>query len=137
MLHFFDNMKRKKVFKTKSFDRWAKKVLADALLCAAAREIEQGMYEADLGQGVCKKRIAVPGKGKSGGTRTLVAKQHVAAIIFLVGREKNEPGPDFSDVVLEAARTIASDLNKQPIERLQAMAADGKLKEICNAKEKQ
>lgn len=130
-------MKRKKVFKTKSFDRWAKKVLADALLCAAAREIEQGMYEADLGQGVCKKRIAVPGKGKSGGTRTLVAKQHVAAIIFLVGREKNEPGPDFSDVVLEAARTIASDLNKQPIERLQAMAADGKLKEICNAKEKQ
>ncbi len=130
-------MKRKRVFKTKSFDRWAKKVLADALLCAAAREIEQGVYEADLGQGVCKKRIAVPGQGKSGGTRTLVAKQHAAAIIFLVGREKNEPGPDFSDVVVEAAKTIASDLNKQPIDQLEAMATDGKLKEICNAKEKQ
>jgi hypothetical protein len=130
-------MNRKRVFKTKSFARWAKKVLADALLCAAAREIEQGVYEADLGQGVCKKRIAVPGQGKSGGTRTLVAKQHAAAIIFLVGREKSEPGPDFSDVVVEAVKAIASDLNKQPIERLEEMAADGKLKEICNAKEKQ
>ncbi|HEV6964763.1 MULTISPECIES: type II toxin-antitoxin system RelE/ParE family toxin [Roseateles] len=130
-------MKRKRVFKTKSFDRWAKKVLTDALLCAAAREIEQGVYEADLGQGVCKKRIAVSGKGKSGGTRTLVAKQHAAAIIFLVGREKNEPGPDFSDVVVEAAKTIASDLSKMPIAQLETMATDGKLKEICNAKEKQ
>ena len=86
---------------------------------------------------MCKKRIAIPGKGKSGGTRTLVAKQHAAASIFLIGREKNEPGPDFSDVVVEAAKTIASDLNKQPIDRLAAMASDGKLKEICNAKEKQ
>ena len=130
-------MKRKRVFKTKSLARWAKKVLAVSLLCAVAREIEQGVYEADLGQGVCKKRIAVPGQGKSGGTRTLVAKHHAAAIIFLVGREKNEPGPDFSDVVVEAVKAIASDLNKQPIERLEEMAADGKLKEICNAKEKQ
>ncbi len=137
VLHYSNKMNRKRVFKTKSFARWAKKVLADALLCTAAREIEQGVYEADLGQGVCKKRIAVPGQGKSGGTRTLVAKQHAAAIIFLVGREKNEPGPDFSDVVVEAVKAIASDLNKQPIERLDEMAADGKLKEICNAKEKQ
>jgi hypothetical protein len=137
VLYYANKMKRKRVFKTKSFDRWAKKVLADALLCAAAREIEQGVYEADLGQGVCKKRIAVPGQGKSGSTRTLVVKQHAAAIIFLVGREKNEPGPDFSDVVVEAAKAIASDLTKQPIGQLEVMAADGKLKEICNAKEKQ
>ena len=95
------------------------------------------MYEADLGQGVCKKRIAVPGQGKRGGTRTLVAKQHVAAIIFLVGREKNEPGADFPDAVVEAAKIIASGLDTQPIERLEELAADGRLKEICNAEEKQ
>ncbi len=130
-------MKPKRVFKTKTFDRWAKKVLTDALLCAAAREIEQGVYEADLGQGVCKKRIAVAGRGKSGSSRTLVAKQHAAAIIFLVGREKNEPGPDFSDVVVETAKTIASELGKQTMDRLEAMAADGTLKEICNAKKDQ
>lgn len=130
-------MKHKRVFKTKSFDRWAKKILVDALLCAAAREIEQGMYEADLGQGVCKKRIAVPGQGKRGATRTLVAKQHVAAIIFLVGREKNEPGADFPDAVVEAAKIVAAGLDAQPVERLAELAADGRLKEICNAEEKQ
>jgi len=30
----------KLVFKTKTFDRWAKKAVGDVLLCAAAREIE-------------------------------------------------------------------------------------------------
>jgi len=66
---------RKRVFKTKTFDRWAKKMISDDLLCIAAREIELGRYEADLGGGVCKKRIALPGKGKSGSTRTLIAKE--------------------------------------------------------------
>ncbi len=54
----------KRVFKLKSFSRWAKKVLADAQLCDAAREIERGHYEADLGAGLCKKRIAVAERGK-------------------------------------------------------------------------
>jgi len=125
-------MQRKRVFKTKTFHRWAKKVLTDALLCVAAREIEQGVYEADLGQGVCKKRIAIQGRGKSGSTRTLVAKQHAAAIIFLVGREKSDPGPDFPEVVVEAAKAIADGLQRQSIDKLDQLVVDGKLKEICS-----
>ncbi|MFN7042587.1 MAG: type II toxin-antitoxin system RelE/ParE family toxin [Acidovorax temperans] len=31
------------------------------MLCKAALEIEQGIFEADLDGGVCKKNIAVPG----------------------------------------------------------------------------
>lgn len=127
----------KRVFKTKSFDRWAKKVLTDKLLCQAAREIEQGLYEADLGGGICKKRVAVEGQGKSGSTRTLVANRHAGAIIFLVGREKNEPGTDFSDVVVAAAKGIANGLQKQPIFKLNELAADGVLKEICHGKKEQ
>jgi len=75
---------QKRVFKTKTFDRWAKKLLSDDILCRAAREIAQGLFEADLGGGICKKRVAIAGMGKSGGTRTLVAKQHAAAIFFLL-----------------------------------------------------
>ena len=97
----------KRVFKTKSFTRWSKKILKDNDLCQAAREIEQGLFEADMGAGVCKKRIAVDGKGKSGSTRTLVAKQHRNAIFFLVGREKNEPGTDFPEAVIDLAKTAA------------------------------
>ena len=128
-------MQRKRVFKTKAFDRWAKKVISDPLLCAAAREIEQGIYDADLGHGVCKKRIAVPGRGKSGSTRALVAKQHPAAIVLIVGRQKSEPGPDFPDVVIAATKAIADDLHRLKIEQLAALAERGNLKEICNGKE--
>ena len=81
-------MNQKRVFKTKTFARWARKVLNDELLCKAASEIERGEFEAGLGQGVCKKRIALPGQGKSSSTRSLVAKQHASAIFFLAGREK-------------------------------------------------
>ena len=56
-------MKSKSVFKTKNFARWAKNVLTDEQLCAAAKEIMRGLYEADLGAGLCKKRIAVTGQG--------------------------------------------------------------------------
>ena len=130
-------MSRKKVFKTKTFDRWAKKLLPDSVLCAAAREIEQGRFEADLGGGVCKKRVAVPGQGKSGSTRTLVAKQHPAAIVFLVGREKSTPGTDFPDTVVEVTKIIAANLHQQSVEKFAEMAARGELKEICNAQAQQ
>jgi hypothetical protein len=103
-------MSRKKVFKTKSFDRWVRKLVPDSVLCLAATEIEQGFFEADLGGGVCKKRVAIPGKGKSGATRMLVAKQHPRAIVFLVGREKSAPGTDFPDSVVEVVKTLASAL---------------------------
>lgn len=128
-------MPRKKVFKTKTFARWARKVIADALLCRAASEIERGLYEADLGQGVCKKRIALPGKGKSGSTRTLVAKRHRTAIFFIVGRQKSDPGPDFSDKEEEAAKLYAGMLRAVSAQMLDRMAADGAIEEICNDQE--
>jgi hypothetical protein len=122
----------KRVFKTKSFTRWARGLLSDAALCEAALEIEQGIYEADLGHGVCKKRIALPGEGKRSGTRTLVAKQHGEAIIFLVGREKSDAGSDFSDLVVAVTKRIASGFHKQSLEGLEEQASNGELKEICN-----
>jgi hypothetical protein len=126
----------KRVFKTKTFDRWARKVVSDELLCQAAREIEQGQYEADLGGGVCKKRVAVPGQGKSGSTRTLVAKKHNAAIFFLAGREKNAPGSDFSAKEVEAAKIIGHALESANIKKLDDLVATEVLKEICNVKQK-
>ncbi len=124
----------KRVFKTKTFDRWARKVLTDVLLCQAAREIEQGLFEADLGDGVCKKRVPIPGQGKSGSTRTLVAKKHKDAIFFLAGREKNSPGTDFSDKEVDAAKIIANALANANNQKLDELVATEILKEICDGK---
>ena len=125
----------KRVFKTKTFSRWARKVVSDAALCQAAREIEQGLFEADLGSGLCKKRITLPGQGKSGSSRTLVAKKHKHAIFFVAGREKSKPGTDFSDQEVEAAKIIATGLQGASPQKLLELIAADILKEICNDSE--
>lgn len=80
------------------------------------------------------KRIALPGKGKSGSTRTLVAIRHKEALIFIVGREKRQPGGDFSDKEIEAAQLVAKQLQVASVAVLDALNADGLLEEICNVK---
>lgn len=98
--------------------------------CQAAREIERGEFEADLGQGVCKKRIALPGQGKSGSTRSLVAKQHESAIFFLAGREKSDPGTDFSAREEAAAKVVAKVLQAATLEKLETLKINCVLTEI-------
>lgn len=122
----------KRVFKTRTFSRWARKVVSDSALCQAAREIEQGLFEADLGGGLCKKRVALLGQGKSGSSRTLVAKKHKDAIFFLAGREKSKPGTDFSDQEVEAVKIIATGLQAAGAQKLAELIAAEILKEICH-----
>lgn len=122
----------KRVFKTKTFSRWAKGLLTDAQLCNAAKEIMQGLYEAELGAGLCKKRIAIFGQGKRGATRTLVANESAHGIFFLVGRQKSDPGSDFSDSQVDAAKIIGASLQKSSAQKINDLVVDGVLKEICH-----
>src|SRR6266702_66137 len=79
------------VYRTRSFSRWARKQrLSDASLCDAVHEMWQGLYEADLGGGLLKKRIARRGQGKSGGFRTIVATNRADRWFFVYGFAKNE-----------------------------------------------
>jgi len=79
------------IYQTKTFARWAKKSgLQDAELYVAAREVAAGQVEAELGGNVFKKRVALPGGGKSGGSRTLIAIKKGKHAFFLYGFEKNE-----------------------------------------------
>jgi len=51
------------IYKTRWFDRWARKQGVGSLaLCAAVREMTDGLYEADLGGGLLEKRIARAGE---------------------------------------------------------------------------
>lgn len=79
-----------RIFKTKAFDKWAKGLLSDKNLLAGAEEIAAGNFDASLGQKVYKKRIAVTGKGKSGGARTIVAYQEGNNLFFVDGFTKGE-----------------------------------------------
>lgn len=79
-----------RIFKNKAFNKWAaKEGLTDDALRVAVREIERGLVEANLGGHVLKKRVALVGRGKSGGARTLLAYRVEDKAFFVYGLAKN------------------------------------------------
>jgi hypothetical protein len=77
-------------FKTKAFARFARKAgLTDAQLASAAEQVVAGHFDADLGGGVYKQRVARSGSGKSGGFRTLLAFRAGRSCFFVYGFAKN------------------------------------------------
>lgn len=119
-----------RVFKTRHFGRWMRKTeLSEKVLYAAVAEMEAGLIDADLGGGVVKKRIALPGRGKSGGTRALVATNRGNRWFFVFGFEKNQRA-SITDKELEALQSIAHDLLKLTNAQLDAAVTEGSLEEI-------
>lgn len=54
----------------------------------AVWDAERGLIAADPGGGVIKQRIARPGKGKSGGFRTLIVFQAKSRAFFVYGLQR-------------------------------------------------
>ena len=117
----------KRVFKTRYFQRWMRKTeLTDAALCKAAEEMAAGLIDADLGGSVLKKRVALAGRGKRGGARTLVATNKGSRWFFVFGFEKNEQA-NVSDEELEGMQAIAADLLARTGPQLDEAVAVGAL----------
>ena len=94
----------RRVFRTRTFTRWMRKAgLTDDALCDAVSEMAQGLVDADLGGHVVKKRVALPGQGKRGGARTIVATKMADRWFFLYGFGKNERPVATADRSVEAS----------------------------------
>ena len=121
---------------TRWFARWAKKQgLSASALCKAVREMAAGLYDADLGGGLVKKRIARSGQGKSGGFRTLVATNKQNKWFFVFGFAKNVR--DNIDKDEEAAlKRLAAHLLSLSLSDLTTARRAGELTEvICDAQD--
>jgi len=120
----------KRVLKTRHFSRWMRKTaLSDKDLLAAVAEMEAGLIDADLGGGVIKKRVALPGRGKSGSVRVLVATRRSDRWFFVFGFEKNQRA-SVADNELEALQNIARDLLRLTNVQMDTAIAEGSLEEI-------
>lgn len=120
------------IYKTQWFDRWARKQgLTTPQLCAAVREMAAGLYEADLGGGLLKKRIARPGQGKSGGFRTLVATNKGNRWIFVFGFPKSERSNIDKDEA-EALKKLAEHLLSLTPQALDKTQRAGELMEVTD-----
>lgn len=121
-----------RVLKTAVFHRWLKKSnLSDADLCEAWKEMKTGLIDAELGKNLIKKRIALPGKGKRGGARTLLATNHKNRWFFIYGFEKNVKA-NVNATELNALGELASDLLALNDEQIEIAKEDKSLMEICN-----
>jgi hypothetical protein len=67
----------------------AKKGFGDKVLAEAVERAEKGLIDAELGGGLIKQRIARPGKGKSGGYRTVIVYRSGELAVFMYGFAKN------------------------------------------------
>ncbi len=124
------------IYKTQWFDRWARKQnLSTRALCEAVREMEAGLYEADLGGGLLKKRIARPGQGKSGGFRTLVATNKAKRWFFVFGFPKNARSNIYKDEE-DALKKLAAYLLSLTPPSLGTAQRAGELMEVnCDAQD--
>jgi len=121
---------KKRVFKTRTFARWMRKTeLSDASLYKAVDEMVDGLIDADLGGGLFKKRVALPGRGKRGSARTLVATNKGNRWFFLVGFEKNERA-NISAKEKEALQCLSKDLLGFPSDAIETLIEEGNLKEV-------
>lgn len=79
------------IYKINAFSEWADehKVSNDVLI-KAITEMNNGLFDANLGGNVYKKRIPLDNKGKRGGARTLIAFKYNDKAFFIYSFAKNK-----------------------------------------------
>jgi len=118
-----------RIFKNKVFNKWAEDLLTDDSLLEAAKEIVDGNYEAPLGKKVYKKRVALDGAGKRGGSRIIVAYQEGSNLFFLYAFKKNAQG-NISDKDKKGLQELARIYLSLSEKELNKEVKDGRLFEI-------
>jgi hypothetical protein len=92
-----------------------------------------GLVDADLGGGLYKKRIALPGRGKRAGARTIVASCVNDKWFFLFAFAKNEKD-NISKDEKSTFQVIASSLFALDDKALEKAVSDKKLVEVVSMK---
>jgi hypothetical protein len=93
--------------------------------------MERGLVDANLGGGIMKKRVALPGRGKRGSARTLIATNYSNRWFFVFGFEKNERD-NISPKELNALKALATDLLRLNVTQLEGALKARTLQEICH-----
>lgn len=119
-----------RIFKYRTFKTWAKKMgITDATLKKTISEIGEGLFDAHLGNGLYKKRIAKQGHGKRGSYRTIVAFKKQDRSFFIYGYAKNDKD-NISDKEKEVFKKLASFYLDMPDNKLEILIKNGEIFEV-------
>lgn len=118
------------IYLSKPFDRLASRQgLIDDRLCLSVDEISKGLIGSQLGAGLFKKRIAMPGQGKRGSWRVLFGFQHGNTIFFLYLFPKNSR-ESITDHELKALKHLAKYYFAMNTDTIRAALDCGELREV-------
>lgn len=119
-----------RVYATKQFARFARKVrLAASSLIEAAGAVMRGDYDANLGGGVYKQRIARAGGGKSGGFCAILFFRRGGRVFLAHGFAKNEKA-SLSPAELTALKRLADVMLGFSDREINAAVTAGELIEV-------
>jgi hypothetical protein len=119
-----------RIFKTNWFAHFAKKEqIGDRKLSEIVTELEEQQFEADLGGGVIKKRLARPGQGKSGGFRLIICFRSESRTLFIYAYAKSDQS-DIGPSDLKTFRAAAHHLFALTDRELDQAVAAGRLLEL-------
>ncbi len=119
-----------RIFKNAWFQRFARRnKITDTTLIDAVTRAEKGTIDADLGGNVIKQRIARPGKGKSGGYRTIIVFMKEDKAFFVFGFAKSER-ENIDQAETTAFKKAATKLLALSDEQIQELVKKGGLTEI-------
>lgn len=90
----------------------------------ACEEMQRGLIDADLGGNLYKKRIAINGRGKSGGVRTILATRFQEHWFVVTAFAKNERA-NISKSQLEQLKAISKTLLSLSSEEINQGIVDG------------
>lgn len=119
-----------RIFKYRIFRQWAKKEeISDSALKKAIDDIECGLFDANLGSGLYKQRIARKGQGKRGGYRTILAFKERDRSVFMYGYAKNDRA-NISDKEEEVYKKLAAYYLEITDNKLDILIKNGELFEV-------
>jgi hypothetical protein len=119
-----------RVFKNRWFSRFARKeAIGNDELLEIVKQLEDGQFDADLGGGVYKQRVARAGEGKSGGHRVIVFFRSGGRTFFIGGFAKSSMA-NINKKTLAEAKKQAKTLFAMTENQIKAALSAGIFEEI-------
>ena len=118
------------ILKSRLFAQWANELkIADSILIDVIDDMAKGLYEANLGGHIFKKRISIGHRGKRGGARTIIAFKVHEKAIFMYGFSKNKKG-NITKKEEEAFKALAKNYFNYNDNQIRQAIKEGKLVEV-------
>ena len=127
-----------RVFKTKWFTRFARKEhIGDSMLEMAAREVEKGLHDGDLGRGLIKKGVARRERGQERGLQDnhCLSRTHVRSV-FVYDFPKSAKA-NLSSLELDVYRKLAQIFLAFSDADMEKASKEGEVEEVSYGGEKE